>query len=441
MKKMIYLDNAATTPVDPRVVAKMVPYLYERFGNASSRTHVYGWGADEAIEIAREEVAALIGCEPAEVVWTSGATEANNLALRGIVQQALRTRGRAHVVSVKTEHASVLETLRALVSDGADVTLLDVDAKGLLNPDVVAAALRADTVLVSVMLVNNEIGVIQDIAAIGAICRAHGVWLHVDAAQAVGKVAIDLAELPVDFMSFSAHKIHGPQGIGVLFVRSGLAAHLAPQLFGGGQEQGLRAGTLPLHQIVGLGEAFHLARRGMAADNDRIRWLRDRLWAGLAQLDGVFVNGGMEQRIPHNLNVGFKGVDGQALIERLSLQLALSSGSACASSHLAPSHVLSALGRSDVEAIGSLRFSLGRYTTEEEIDTAIDWVAGEVAALRGAAPEPLMLVSNSESPVANAAMLGDEEDCPMKRMRRRMRRSTATESVPESRIPATTTVA
>lgn len=408
MKKTIYLDNAATTQVDPRVVSRMMPHLYERFGNASSKTHAYGWNAEEAIELAREETAALIGCAPSEIVWTSGATEANNLALQG----ALRKAGCGHALSVASEHASVLEPLRALQREGFELTLLEVGANGLLDMQRFAAALRPDTVLASVMWVNNETGAIQDIEQLAAICRAHGALLHVDAAQAVGKLQIDLARMPIDLLSLSAHKIHGPQGIGALYVRDGVAERLAPQLLGGGQQGGLRAGTLPLHQIVGLGEALRLAHRSMAQDNDRVRWLRERLWGGLAQLDGVFLNGDAEHCIPHTLNLGFGGIDAAALIERLAPQLALSSGSACASTHLEPSHVLRAMGRSDAQARSSLRLSLGRYTTAEDIDAAIALIAGALSALR----------------VAHAPAAGDE-DCPMKRLRRRGNRAGAELSV------------
>lgn len=423
MKGPIYLDHAATTPVDPRVVSKMVPYLYERFGNAASSTHVYGWGADEAVEIAREEVAALLGCDPAELIWTSGATESNNLALKGVIggvmggviDGASSTHGGrgGHVVSVRTEHASVLAPLRALQARGdIELTLLDVLPNGRIDPQVFAQALRPDTVLASVMWVNNETGVVQDIAALAAICGARGVLLHVDAAQAAGKVDIDLSAVPVDLLSVSAHKIHGPQGIGALFVRRELRDRLQAQQLGGAQEQGLRAGTLPLHQIVGFGEAYRMARRGMAVDNDRIRWLRDRLWSGLAQLDGVFLNGDAEHCIPHILNIGFTGIDALALIERLAPQLAMSSGAACASSKTAASTVLTALGRSEAQALASLRLSLGRFTRAEDIDIAIELIAAAVAALRAAKPAA-----------------DDDEDCPMKRMRRRARQRTVSTTV------------
>ncbi|MEW6168496.1 MAG: aminotransferase class V-fold PLP-dependent enzyme [Pseudomonadota bacterium] len=408
MKKPIYLDNAATTPPDPRVVSRMLPYLYDRFGNAASRTHARGWGAEEAVEIAREQVAMLIGCEPAEIVWTSGATEANNLALKGIAQNSPGTH--RHIVTAGTEHSSVLEPLRALQRQGFSVSVLAVEPSGLLDPERFAAALQPHTLLASVMWVNNETGVIQDIAALAAICRARGVLLHVDAAQAAGKIGIDWSAVPIDLMSISAHKIHGPQGIGALVVRKGLAPRLAAQMHGGGQERGLRGGTLPLPQIVGCGEAYRLARNSMATDNERIRALRDRLWAGIGALDGVRLNGDPEQRVPHHLNVSFSGIEADALLAALASELAVSSGAACASDHVEPSHVLLALGRSEDLALSSIRFSLGRFTNMEEIERAIEIVRAQVGLLRSAAP------------VAPGKALDDDPDdpdCPMKRLRRR----------------------
>lgn len=413
MQRAIYLDNAATTQVDPRVVTRMLPYLYERFGNASSRTHAKGWGAEEAVEIAREEVAALIGCAPSEVVWTSGATEANNLAIKGIAQ-AVRAGG-GHIVTLRTEHSSVLRSVEALARENFAVTVVDVEPNGLVDPERFAAALRPDTLLASVMWVNNETGVIQDIAALAALCRARGVPLHVDAAQAVGKIAIEWAAMGVDLMSLSAHKIHGPQGIGALVVREGLAARLLPQLHGGGQENGLRGGTLALHQIVGLGEAYGLARRHMVLDNERIRALRDRLWAGIRAIDGVVLNGDDERRVPHHLNVAFRGLDADVLIGALAPELAVSSGAACASDHVDPSHVLLALGRSRELALASIRFSLSRFTTGEDIERAIELLRTRVPALRGA-------------PGA-VAVADDDPDCPMKRLRRRAR-ARAAQAVP-----------
>lgn len=406
MKRTIYLDNAATTAVDPRVVARMLPYLYERFGNASSRTHAQGWGAEEAVEIAREEVAALLGCMPSEIVWTSGATEANNLALKGLARGS--PHHRSHIVTVKTEHSSVLEPLRALQREGFSVTELDVEPNGLLDPARFAAALRPNTLLASVMWVNNETGVIQNISGLAELCRSRGVLLHVDAAQAVGKIAIDWSAVPVDLMSISAHKIHGPQGIGALIVRDGLAGRLLPQSHGGGQENGLRGGTLPLHQIVGLGEAYGLARRHMTADNEWVGALRDRLWAGIGRLEGVTLNGDRERRIPHLLNVTFRGLDAYTLMGALVPDLAVSSGAACASDRIEPSHVLLALGRSEEMALSSIRFSLSRFTSGEDIDRAVEILLTRVPALRGA-------------PTAPADIGDDEPDCPMKRLRRRAR--------------------
>lgn len=403
MNKPVYLDNAATTPVDPRVVSRMVPYLYERFGNTAASTHAYGWNAEEAIELAREEVAGLLGCAPDDIIWTSGATESNNLALRGLTA-GLRARGR-HVVTLATEHASVLAPLRALADQGAiELTVLPVQASGHVEFELFEAALRPDTVLASVMWVNNETGVIQDIERLQRCCAARGVLLHVDATQAVGRVDVDLSRVAVDALSLSAHKLYGPQGIGALILRHAHRARLQPQLLGGSQQQGLRAGTLPLHQIVGLGAACTQARRAFAVDSDRIRWLRDRLWSGLAQLDGVFLNGDAHHGVPHILNIGFAGLPPLALIEKLAPQLAVSGGAACASSQPTPSPVLLALGRSEALALASLRLSLGRFTTVEDIDTAVEAIAQTVAELRAAAraPQP-----------------EDDEDCPMKRMRRR----------------------
>lgn len=406
MNKPVYLDNAATTPVDPRVLSRMMPYFYDRFGNAASRTHARGWGAEEAVEIAREQVAMLIGCEPSEIVWTSGATEANNLALKGIAQASPRTYN--HIVTVRTEHSSVLEPLRALQQEGFSVSVLDVEPNGLLDPERFAAALQPRTLLASVMWVNNETGVIQDIAALAAICRARGVLLHVDAAQAVGKIGIDWSTVPIDLMSISAHKIHGPQGIGALVVRKGLASRLAVQVHGGGQERGLRGGTLPLPQIVGCGEAYQLARNGMALDNERIRALRDRLWAGIGALEGVLLNGDPERRVPHHLNVSFRGIEADALLVALAPELAVSSGAACASDHVEPSHVLLALGRSEELALSSIRFSLGRFTNMDEIERTIEMVCTKLGVLRSAPP------------VATGKALDDDDpDCPMKRLRRR----------------------
>jgi cysteine desulfurase len=379
----VYLDYSATTPVDPRVVEKMVPWLYERFGNPASNSHSYGWEAEEAVEQARVDVAQLVQADPREIVWTSGATESDNLAIKGAAQ-AYASRGK-HIVTVKTEHKAVLDTCRELEHQGFEVSYLDVKANGLLDLDVFKAALRPDTILASVMLVNNEIGVLQDIAAIGKICRQHGVLFHVDAAQATGKVAIDLSALDVDLMSFSAHKTYGPKGIGALYVRRKPRVRLQAQMHGGGHERGFRSGTLATHQIVGMGEAFRLAGLEMDAENERIARLRDRLWAGLSSIPDVYLNGDIDARVAHNLNVSFAYIEGEALLMAL-VDLAVSSGSACTSASLEPSYVLRALGRSDELAHSSIRFTLGRYTTQEDVDFAIELVSEEVAKLRDISP-------------------------------------------------------
>ena len=379
----IYLDYAATTPVDPRVVRAMLPYLGEQFGNPASRSHAFGWAAEEAVEIAREQVAALIGANSREIVWTSGATESNNLAIKGAAKFH-QGRGR-HIVTVRTEHKAVLDACRELEREGFDVTYLDVDPDGLLQPDLFAAALRPDTILASVMFVNNEIGVIQDVATLGTICRTRGVLFHVDAAQATGKVDIDLTDLPIDLMSLSAHKTYGPKGIGALYVRRKPRVRIAAQMHGGGHENGLRSGTLPTHQIVGMGEAYRLAREGMHADSAHVRVLRDRLLSRLRTIPQIRVNGHMEQRVPHNLNVSFEFVEGESLLMGIK-DVAVSSGSACTSASLEPSYVLRALGLSDEVAHSSIRFSIGRFTTAEEIDAATERVATAVARLRELSP-------------------------------------------------------
>ncbi len=381
--KPIYLDYAATTPVDPRVVQQMVPYLYEQFGNPASRSHAYGWAAEEAVEIARERVAQLIGADPREIVWTSGATESNNLAIKGAAKFH-QGKGR-HLITVKTEHKAVLDTMRELEREGFEVSVLDVQADGLLDLDALQAALRPDTVLVSVMAVNNEIGVIQDLAAIGALCRARGVLFHVDAAQAAGKMAIDLSTLPVDLMSLSAHKIYGPKGIGALYVRRKPRVRIEAQIHGGGHERGMRSGTLPTHQIVGMGAAFQLARDTMGAENERIRTLRDRLLAGVQGIPEVRINGDLERRVPHNLNVSFQFVEGESLLMGMK-GIAVSSGSACTSASLEPSYVLRALGLSDEVAHSSIRFSIGRFTTAADIDLAVEQVKATVERLRALSP-------------------------------------------------------
>ncbi|MCX8049206.1 MAG: IscS subfamily cysteine desulfurase [Methylohalobius sp.] len=383
MKLPIYLDYAATTPVDPRVVEKMLPYLSCEFGNPASRSHRFGWEAEKAVEEARAEVAALIGADPKDIVWTSGATESNNLAIKGAAH-FYADRGR-HLVTVKTEHKAVLDTMRELETQGFAVTYLEPESNGLLDLDKFRAALRPETILASVMLVNNEIGVIQDIAALGNICRERGVIFHVDAAQATGKVEIDVEKLQVDLMSLSAHKTYGPKGIGALYVRRKPRVRIKAQMHGGGHERGLRSGTLPTHQIVGMGEAFRLARLEMAQELPRIRALRDRLWAGLREIEAVYLNGDLEKRVPHNLNVSFAYVEGESLMMALK-DIAVSSGSACTSASLEPSYVLRALGLSDELAHSSIRFSLGRFTTIEEIDYAVSLIREKVAHLRELSP-------------------------------------------------------
>ncbi len=383
MQLPIYLDYSATTPVDPRVVERMLPYLRQHFGNPASRSHSFGWTAEKAVEDAREQVAALVGADAREIIFTSGATESINLALKGVAH-FYRDRGK-HLVTVKTEHKATLDSMRELEREGFAVTYLDVRPDGLLDLAALEAALRADTICVSVMYVNNEIGVIQDVAAIGELCRARGIVFHVDAAQATGKVAIDLGELKVDLMSLSGHKTYAPKGIGALYVRRKPRVRLEAQMHGGGHERGLRSGTLPTHQIVGMGEAFRIARAEMATENERIRMLRDRLWQGLSRIDEVYLNGDLEQRVPQNLNLSFNFVEGESLIMAIK-DIAVSSGSACTSASLEPSYVLRALGRSDELAHSSIRFTVGRFTTQEEIDFTIDLVKRKVAKLREMSP-------------------------------------------------------
>jgi cysteine desulfurase len=379
----IYMDYGATTPVDPRVVDAMIPWLREHFGNPASRSHAWGWEAEEAVERARADVAALIGADPREIVWTSGATESNNLAIKGAAH-FYASRGK-HLITVKTEHKAVLDTMRELERHGFEVTYLDVQEDGLLDLDRFRDALRPDTILASVMIVNNEIGVIQDIPAIGAMCRERGIILHVDAAQATGKVAIDMATLPVDLMSLASHKTYGPKGIGALYVRRKPRVRLEAQMHGGGHERGMRSGTLPTHQCVGMGEAFRLARLEMGTESERIRMLQQRLLAGLQPIDQIFINGHLERRVPHNLNVSFNFVEGESLI--MGVQgIAVSSGSACTSASLEPSYVLRALGRSDELAHSSLRMTIGRFTTEAEIDYAISTLQDRVTKLRELSP-------------------------------------------------------
>jgi len=383
MKKPIYLDYSATTPVDPRVAAKMIPYLTEHFGNPASRSHSFGWETEKAVEEAREEVARLVNCDSKELVWTSGATEAINLALKGAAH-FYKDKGK-HLVTIKTEHKATLDTMRELERDGFEVTYLDVEEDGLVDLEKLKAALRPDTILVSVMYVNNEIGVIQDIPAIGEMCRSRGIIFHVDAAQATGKLPVDLAALKVDLMSFSAHKTYGPKGVGALFVRRKPRVRIEAQMHGGGHERGMRSGTLPTHQIVGMGEAFRLARLEMATDNERIRMLRDRLTQGLSEIEEVYINGNIERRVPHNLNISFNFVEGESLIMAIK-DVAVSSGSACTSASLEPSYVLRALGRSDELAHSSIRFTVGRFTTEEEIDYTVDLLKRKISKLRELSP-------------------------------------------------------
>lgn len=379
----IYMDYGATTPVDPRVVDAMIPWLREHFGNPASRSHAWGWEAEEAVEKARQHVADLVGADPREIVWTSGATESNNLALKGAAQ-FYKEKGK-HLITVKTEHKAVLDTTRELERQGFDVTYLDVQEDGLVNLDALKAAIRPDTILISVMFVNNEIGVIQDIPAIGALCREKGIIFHVDAAQATGKVEIDLNKLPVDLMSLASHKTYGPKGIGALYVRRKPRVRLEAQMHGGGHERGMRSGTLPTHQIVGMGEAFRLAKLEMAQDLEKARRLQKKLLDGLKDVEQVFVNGHLEKRVPHNLNMSFNFVEGESLIMGIK-GLAVSSGSACTSASLEPSYVLRALGRSDELAHSSLRMTIGRFTTEEEIEYAITTIKHNVAKLRELSP-------------------------------------------------------
>ncbi len=383
MKLPIYLDYSATTPVDPRVAEKMIPYLTEKFGNPASRSHAFGWEADEAVENARKQVAELVNADPKEIVWTSGATESNNLAIKGAAH-FYSGKGK-HLITVATEHKAVLDTCRELERQGFEVTYLIPESNGLVNLDKFTAAIRPDTILASVMYVNNEIGVIQDIPALGEICRSKGVIFHVDAAQATGKVVVDLQKLKVDLMSFSAHKTYGPKGVGALFVRRKPRIRLEAQMHGGGHERGMRSGTLATHQIVGMGEAFRIAKEEMAAENERARMLRDRLYNGLREIEEVYINGDMDSRVPHNLNISFSFVEGESLIMAIK-DLAVSSGSACTSASLEPSYVLKSLGHSDELAHSSIRFSIGRFTTEEEIDYAIQLLKNKIGKLRELSP-------------------------------------------------------
>ena len=383
MSLPIYMDYSSTTPVDPRVAAKMIPFLTEHFGNPASRSHAYGWETEAAVEAAREQVADLVNCDAKEIVWTSGATESINLAVKGAAL-FYKDKGR-HLITVKTEHKATLDTMRELERQGFEVTYMDVMENGLIDMNAFKAALRPDTILVSIMMVNNEIGVIQPIKEMGEITRAKGIILHVDAAQATGKVIVDLADLKVDLMSFSAHKTYGPKGMGALFVRKKPRIRLEAQIHGGGHERGFRSGTLATHQIVGMGEAFRLAKLEMATENERIRMLRDRLYNGLKDIPEVFINGDMEARVPHNLNISFNYVEGESLIMGVK-EVAVSSGSACTSASLEPSYVLRALGRSDELAHSSIRMTVGRFTTEQDVDSTIATMKRTVEKLRAMSP-------------------------------------------------------
>jgi len=379
----IYMDYSATTPIDPRVADKMIPYLREQFGNPASRSHMYGWTAEAAVEEARGHVAALVNADPREIIWTSGATESNNLALKGAAN-FYKSKGK-HIITVKTEHKSVLDTVRELERQGFDATYLDTQDNGLITIEQLEAAVRPDTILISVMMVNNEIGVIQPIKEIAAFCRKKGIIFHCDAAQATGKVAIDLQDLKVDLMTFTAHKTYGPKGVGALYVCRKPRVRIEAQMHGGGHERGLRSGTLPTHQIVAMGEAFRLAKVEMDSEIARIRALRDRLAKGLQEIEETYVNGDMDHRVPHNLNVSFNFVEGESLIMAVK-DLAVSSGSACTSASLEPSYVLRALGRSDELAHSSIRFTIGRFTTEKDVDFAVELLKGKVGKLRELSP-------------------------------------------------------
>lgn len=383
-REPIYLDYSATTPVDPRVAAKMIPFITEHYGNPASRSHPFGWTAEKAVEEARNEVALLVGADPREIVWTSGATESNNLAIKGAANFYASTKGK-HIITVATEHKAVIDAVRELERQGFTATYLEPEPNGLVDLTKFKAAIRPDTVLASVMLVNNEIGVVQDITAIGNICRENNVIFHVDAAQATGKVKIDLEHLPVDLMSFCAHKTYGPKGIGALYVRRKPRIRIEAQMHGGGHERGMRSGTLATHQIVGMGEAFRIARLEMELENVRIRKLRDKLLHGLESIEETYVNGDLEHRVPHNLNISFNYVEGESLIMAVK-DIAVSSGSACTSASLEPSYVLRALGRNDELAHSSIRFSIGRFTTEADIDYTIDLLKNKVNKLRELSP-------------------------------------------------------
>ena len=379
----IYMDYSSTNPCDPRVVDAMIPWLREHFGNPASRSHAWGWEAEAAVEKARDHIAALIGADPREIVWTSGATESNNLAIKGAAG-FYKTKGK-HLITVKTEHKAVLDTMRELERQGFEVTYLDVQEDGLVNLDAFKAAIRPDTILASVMYVNNEIGDIQDMMALGNACREKGVIFHVDAAQATGRVEFDISKMPIDLMSLTSHKTYGPKGIGALYVRRKPRIRIEAQMHGGGHERGMRSGTLPTHQCVGMGEAYRIAKEEMAEENKKITVLQQRLMNGLKGIEQVFINGHETQRVPHNINMSFNYVEGESLIMGIK-GLAVSSGSACTSASLEPSYVLRALGRSDELAHSSLRMTIGRWTTEAEIDFAIATIKENVAKLRDMSP-------------------------------------------------------
>jgi len=383
MRLPIYLDYSATTPVDPRVAEKMIPYLTEFFGNPASRSHAFGWKAEAAVEEARAHVAALIGADPKEIIWTSGATEGNNLALKGAAN-FYKTKGK-HIITQRTEHKAVLDTVRELERQGFEATYLEVEPNGIVDLEKLKAAIRPDTILVSIMMVNNEIGVIQPVWEIGELCREKGIVFHVDAVQGAGRVEIDLAKLKADLLTITAHKIYGPKGIGALYVRRKPRVRIEAQIHGGGHERGFRSGTLPTHQIVGFGEAARLAKAEMRSENERVRALRERLWNGIKDMEEVYVNGDLERRIPHNLNVSFNFVEGESLIMAVK-DIAVSSGSACTSASLEPSYVLRALGRNDELAHSSIRITLGRFTTEDEVDYAAQLIRRKVEKLRELSP-------------------------------------------------------
>lgn len=383
LKLPIYLDSSATTKIDPRVLEKMMPYLTNEYGNAASRSHSFGWTSEAAVEHARKQVADTVGCDEKEIIWTSGATESINLAIKGAAQ-FYQDKGK-HIITIKTEHKATLDTVRELERIGFEATYLNPEENGLVDFNKLIAAIRPDTIIISVMFVNNEIGVIQDIASIGKLCREHGIVFHVDAAQAVGKVDVNLSDLNVDLMSFSAHKVYGPKGIGALYVRRKPRVRLLPLIHGGGHERGFRSGTLPTHQIVGMGEAFAIAKQDMQTELPRMKYLRDKLLAGLLQMEEVYLNGDLEHRVPQNLNISFNFVEGESLMMAIK-DIAVSSGSACTSASLEPSYVLRAIGRNDELAHSSIRFSISRFTTEEEIDYTIKLLQDKVAKLRELSP-------------------------------------------------------